>query len=90
MSHRNTEGARASRRATIVTRAACPDCRLRFTVAAAAYLPACPGCGEPLQALNRADAVVGFRLFKPEISPPSLPGAVAVSMPVPDPDAGRS
>jgi len=90
MGHRNTEGARAPRRATIVTRAACPDCRLRFTVASAAYLPACPGCGEPLQALDRADAAVGFRLFKPEVNPSPLPDAVAVSMPNPDPGPGRS
>jgi hypothetical protein len=35
------------------------------------------------------DRMVGFRLFRLEDVPHSLPEAVAVSIPVPDPGAGR-
>lgn len=73
-----------------MTHASCPDCRLRFTRAAAAYLPACPTCGQPLQPLGGLDAAVGFRLFRAEDVPHSLPDAVEVAMPAPGPDAGRS
>ena len=69
--------------------AMCPDCRLRFTPAAAAYLPSCPTCGEPLQPLDGL-AAVGFRLFGLDDAPHSLPQAAAVSMPIPDPGLGRS
>jgi hypothetical protein len=68
-----------------MTQASCPDCRLRFTPAAAAYLPACPTCGEPLQALSRLDEAVGFRLFDPDDAPHSRPQAIAVALPTPSP-----
>lgn len=73
-----------------MTHASCPDCRLRFTPAAAAYLPACPACGEPLQTLDGFDGAVGFRLFRLDDAPHSLPQAAAVSMPIPDPGSRRS
>ena len=73
-----------------MTHACCPDCRLRFTPAAAAGLPSCPLCGEPLQPLEGLAGAVGLRLFRPEEAPDSLPHAVAVAMPVPDPGLGRS
>lgn len=73
-----------------VTHASCLACRLRFTPADAAYLPACPMCGEPMQALERAQAAVGFRLFRVQDSPHSLPQAVAVALPVPGPGPARS
>jgi hypothetical protein len=44
-----------------MTRASCPGCRLRFSGAIAANLPACPFCGEPLDHPT-AEAVVGFQL----------------------------
>jgi hypothetical protein len=72
-----------------MTNVCCPDCRLRFTPAAAAYLVACPECGEPPKALAGLERVVGFRLFTVEDAPHSLPEAVAVSIPIPDPGGGR-
>ncbi len=71
-----------------MTHVCCPDCELRFTPAAAAYLTACPKCGEPPQTLAGPEGVVGFRLFTLEDVPDSLPEAVAVSIPVPDPAEG--
>jgi hypothetical protein len=70
-----------------MTRLCCPTCRLRF-ILAAAYLDACPECGEPLRA-SSLRATVGFRLFGLEDVPPSLPEAVAVSIPVPGPERTR-
>ena len=67
----------------------CPDCRLRFAPADAGYLPACPECGKPLQPLRGLEGAVGFRLFKADDGPRSLPEAVAVSMPPPDPRSAR-
>jgi hypothetical protein len=72
-----------------MTHVCCPDCQLRFTPAAAAYLVACPECGEPPKALASLEGVVGFRLFRWDV-PHSLPEAVAVSIPIPDPGGGRS
>jgi hypothetical protein len=72
-----------------MTHVCCPDCRLRFTPAAAAYLVACPECGEPPKALAGLEGVVGFRLFRvDDVS--HLPEAVAASIPIPDPGGGRS
>jgi hypothetical protein len=63
---------------------------LRFTPATAAHLLACPECGRPPQLIGAAEGVVGFRLFIPEDVPNTLPEAIAVSIPLPDPGAGRS
>jgi hypothetical protein len=73
-----------------MTQDCCPSCRLRFTAAAAAYLVTCPECGRPAQPIARAEDVVGFRLFVGEDAPPALPEALAASIPLPDPRAGRS
>jgi hypothetical protein len=73
-----------------MTQIGCPSCRLRFTAAVAAHLITCPECGRPAQAIARAEAVVGFRLFVVEDAPQALPEALAVSVPIPDPGAGRS
>lgn len=73
-----------------MTRACCPDCRLRFTPAAAAYLVACPRCGEPLRTPTGLEGAVGFRLFRVEDVPHSLPEAGAVSIPIDDPSGGQS
>ena len=67
-----------------MTHSSCPDCRLRFTAAVAAYLPACPHCGEPIRPLDRADGALGYRLYQPTDDPHSLPEAIAVEMPDPD------
>jgi len=40
--------------------------------------------------IERAEGVVGFRLFVVEDVPQALPEALAVSIPIPDPSAGRS
>lgn len=72
-----------------MTHVCCPNCRLRFTPAAAAYLMVCPECGEPPQPLAGLEAF-GFRLFRLEAVPNSLPEAVAVSIPIPDPGARGS
>jgi predicted amidophosphoribosyltransferase len=66
-----------------MTHVCCPDCRLRFTPAAAAYLSACPKCGEPLQPLVGLAEAVGYRLFRPEDVPTAMPEAIAVSLPIP-------
>ena len=73
-----------------MTHVGCPSCRLRFTAAAAAYLVACPECGRPPQQIAGAEGLVGFRLFVVEDVPGEMPEAVAVSIQVQDPDAGRS
>lgn len=73
-----------------MTAVCCPDCRLRFTPAAAGYLAACPQCGKPPQAIASLEGAVGFRLFRPEDAPLSLPEALEVSMPIPDPYGSRS
>lgn len=72
-----------------MTHVGCASCRLRFTAVAAAYLRACPICGQPPQPLGGAEGVVGFRLFLPEDAPGELPSAVAVSISLPDPTAER-
>jgi hypothetical protein len=69
---------------TSMTHLCCPSCRLRFTPAAAAYLTVCPQCGEPPFAAA-AEGTVGFRLFRVEDVPQSLPEAIAVSIPIPRP-----
>jgi hypothetical protein len=78
------DGSRRSKETT-VTGASCPECRLRFTPAAAAYLPSCPTCGGRIQPIERAAAAIGLCLFRHEDIPPSLPEAVAVSIETPDP-----
>lgn len=72
-----------------MTHVGCPSCRLRFTAATASYLVACPECDRPPQLIAGAEGVVGFRLFVVEDVPGEMPEAVAVSMPIPDPGAGR-
>lgn len=67
-----------------MTHVCCPDCRLRFTPAAAGRLVACPQCGEPPRTVSGLEGAVGFRLFRLEDVPQSLPEAVAVSIPIPD------
>jgi hypothetical protein len=73
-----------------MTRIGCPSCRLRFSAAAAAYLVACPECGRPPQPITGEQGVVGFRLFVLEDTPPELPEAVSVSIPIRDPESGPS
>lgn len=72
-----------------MTHVGCPCCQLRFTSATAAHLLACPECGRPPRLIDSAEGVVGFRLFIPQGAPNSLPEAVAVSIPLPNP-ANRS
>ncbi len=67
-----------------MTHVCCPNCRLRFSPAAAAVIRACPECDQPAEALS-LDGTFGFRLVTLEDVPHSLPEAVAVSLPVPDP-----
>jgi hypothetical protein len=67
----------------------CPRCRLRFTPAAA-YITACPECGDPLLPVASAERTLGFRLVGPEDVPHDLPYATAVSLALPKPDGARS
>jgi hypothetical protein len=69
-----------------MTHTCCPSCRLRFSPAAAAYLVACPNCGDPPQPIASLKDVLGFRLFEPEEAIPALPQALAISLSLP----GRS
>jgi hypothetical protein len=73
-----------------MTHLGCPSCRLRFTAAAAAYLVACPECGQPPQTIAGAEGIVGFRLFVPHDVPAEMPEAVAVAIRIQDPDARQS
>ncbi|WP_156027700.1 hypothetical protein [Candidatus Solirubrobacter pratensis] len=65
-----------------MTHVCCPSCRLRFTRAAAAYLVACPTCGEPPRPVDTADRVLGYRLLSDDDRSDTLPHAVAVAMPI--------
>jgi predicted RNA-binding Zn-ribbon protein involved in translation (DUF1610 family) len=73
--------------ATAVTHVCCPACRLRFTLAAAAHITACPECGELPQPIARLERTFGFRLVGPEDLPHDLPYATAVSITLPVPPA---
>ena len=66
-----------------MTRACCPSCRMRFTSASAAYLDACPTCGQALQSVSSAQAALGYRLFEFSESLPEMPIAVEAALPVP-------
>ena len=66
-----------------MTHVCCPSCRLRFTPAAAAYLEACPTCGEPPKRVNRAEWTIGFRLVTQGDPVDALPAAASVALPVP-------
>jgi predicted RNA-binding Zn-ribbon protein involved in translation (DUF1610 family) len=72
-----------------MTHSCCPSCRLRFTPAAAAYLVACPECGEKLQSTGTRQSMLGFRLFDVEETLPALPQARAVSLPISRPPGAR-
>ena len=71
-----------------MTHACCAGCRARFIPAAAAYLTACPSCGEAVQHLEEFAGAVVYRLFRLEDTPHAVPEAIAVSMPIPDPVLG--
>jgi hypothetical protein len=68
----------------IATRKCCASCRIRFTAASAAYLSACPACGESLEPLAGLAGAMGYRLFTQEDTAGALPDAIEVSMPVPE------
>jgi hypothetical protein len=73
-------------------RVCCPECRLRFSPAASAFIECCPDCDRVLQSVTDPRAMVGFRLLKLDAFPPALtdPIAAAVSLPLPDPSRGRT
>lgn len=73
-----------------MTHLCCPSCRLRFAPAAAAYLSACPVCGQPPEQSAHPGQCIGFSLFRPEDLPQQLPEAAAVAIRLPDPDAGQT
>jgi hypothetical protein len=63
---------------TVTRQLCCPRCRLRFTPAAAAYISACPECGDPPQTIANRRWTSGFRLVGPADLPDELPNAPAV------------
>jgi hypothetical protein len=65
-----------------MTRVSCPSCRLRFTPAAAALLTACPQCGRDLHPVASVEATLGYRLFDAIDSPPPLPLAAEIVLPI--------
>jgi len=71
------------------THLCCARCRLRFTPAVAAYVMACPECGEPPQPIASLELTFGFRLIGPEDLPHELPYATARSIALPVPGARR-
>jgi hypothetical protein len=68
------------------THLCCPRCRLRFTPAAAAYITACPECGETPQPVASLELTFGFRLLGTEDIPQDVPYATAVSIALPRPE----
>jgi len=68
-------------------RLCCPRCRLRFTPAAAAYITACPECGDSPEPITSRERTLGFRLVGPEDLPHELPYATAGSLTFPEPEA---
>ena len=68
-----------------MTRLSCPSCRLRFTRAATATVTTCPDCGRDLEAVESAEAMLGFRLFTIVDPGPALPMAVEAALPIDDP-----
>jgi hypothetical protein len=70
-----------------VTHLCCPACRVRFTRAAAAYIVACPECGDSPHPIAGLESTFGFRLVGPEHLPDDLPYAIAVSLTPPVPGA---
>jgi hypothetical protein len=73
-----------------MTNLCCPRCRLRFTPAAAAYITACPECGDPPQANASRERTLGFRLVGPEDLPHELAYGTAVSISFTEPGRARS
>jgi len=73
-----------------MTRVSCPSCRLRFTSAAAAFLTTCPVCGDELQPVASAEAILGYRLFEPFETESVLPMAGEVALPIDDLPPDRS
>jgi hypothetical protein len=69
------------------THLCCPACRTRFTPALAAYITACPECGDSPQLIAGLESTFGFRLVGPEDIPHDLPYATAVSITSPVPEA---
>ncbi len=67
------------------THLCCPRCRLRFTPQAAAYIIACPECGDSPQPIARLELTFGFRVIGPEDLPHELPDATAVCIALPRP-----
>jgi hypothetical protein len=70
-----------------VTHLCCPACRVRFTPAAAAYIVACPECGDSLHPVAGLEGTFGFRLVGAEDLTDDLPCAIAVSLTPPVPGA---
>jgi hypothetical protein len=68
------------------TNLCCTHCRLRFTPAVAAYILACPECGNPPQPIASLELTFGFRLIGPD-DLPHEPQAKACSVALPEPEA---
>jgi hypothetical protein len=71
-----------------MTHLCCTHCRLRFTPAASACLVACPECGARPRPVS-LESMVGFRKFRFENAGDSLPEAVSVSLPIPEPGGAQ-
>jgi hypothetical protein len=68
-----------------MTQVCCPGCRLRFSGAVAAYLVACPECGEPPEQVTSAARVLGFRLVSDAYGKDTLPIALTAALAIPTP-----
>lgn len=71
------------------THLCCAHCRLRFTSAVAAYIMACPECGDPPQPIASLELTFGFRLIGPDDLPHEVAYATARSIALPEPGARR-
>ena len=64
-----------------MTRVSCPSCRLRFTAAWPTSPATCPECAGDLEVVTSAAATLGYRLY-PTDSPPAMPMAASVALPI--------
>jgi predicted RNA-binding Zn-ribbon protein involved in translation (DUF1610 family) len=66
-----------------MTRVYCPRCRLRFAPEAASHLTACPTCGEPTQTADRAERMLGMRLYGEDELVDAMALAAEAALPIP-------
>ena len=72
-----------------MSHACCRKCRVRFTAEAATYLIACPECERPIERIEEARRLLGFRLFDPLDLTDMVANGLGASPANPRPKGGR-